>query len=74
MSKEKKLNKLIYGFLKDVEKITGGDEHEAIAVMVLTIEVFTDESGKHRECLVHHASHLIQKIEANMMLCGEVWH
>lgn len=70
---EKKLNKLIYGFLKDVGKLTD-DDHEAIAVLVLTLEIFAEESGKHRECLIHHASFLIQKIEANMMLCGEVWH
>jgi hypothetical protein len=45
---EKKLNKLIYGFLKDVGKLTD-DDHEAIAVLVLTLEIFAEESGKHRE-------------------------
>lgn len=71
MRKVKKLKKIVDKFLTEICDLSD-EEHEVISILVCTIDIFTESSGKHRPCLLRHASQVIQKIEAGCE--GEVWH
>jgi hypothetical protein len=74
MRKVKKLKKIVDKFLDDICDLAD-DDHEVISILVCTIDIFTENGGKHRSCLLRHASQVIQKIESDSdKKPGEVWH
>lgn len=74
---EKRVKKIVYGILKELSKVTD-DGHEAVALLVLSIDLLAENDGGHRKCLLRHASAVIQKVEHDSRhLChgdDEVWH